>query len=203
MESNSSPATSRSSISIVVAGAYTERRIACLSVDSLVADVDVVLAALGVERVAFCALGDAALLACHFAAIAPTRVASIVFVQSGESAANRRLLSLPHITAQCRSTGPWCVVWRSGRQAQLCGARFRRARRSGPGGPAPVGATAGDHVVVVDSETGGGAGSLLTRLRRRTDQPGCCAILIKYLATGDIHADRCQVRHGHLASSGN
>ena len=79
-------------------GGLSERRIACLSVDSLVADVDVVLAALGVERVAFCALGDAALLACHFAAIAPTRVASIVFVQSGESAANRRLLSLRHIT---------------------------------------------------------------------------------------------------------
>jgi DNA-binding CsgD family transcriptional regulator len=42
-------------------------------------------------------MGPAGLIACHFAAQRPARVASVVFIQSGESEANRRVLSLRHV----------------------------------------------------------------------------------------------------------
>jgi DNA-binding CsgD family transcriptional regulator len=42
-------------------------------------------------------MGPAGLIACDFAARAPARVSSVVFIESGESEANRRVLNLRHV----------------------------------------------------------------------------------------------------------
>ena len=67
-----------------------------LSLDTFIDDLQSVLTCLGIERVALCALGDAALIACHFALRVPDRVTSMVFIAAGESKTNRRVLSLRH-----------------------------------------------------------------------------------------------------------
>ncbi len=74
----------------------SERFVKSLSLDTFIEDVQGVLACLGIERVALCALGDAALIACHFALRLPARVTSMVFIAAGESKTNRRLLGLRH-----------------------------------------------------------------------------------------------------------
>jgi DNA-binding CsgD family transcriptional regulator/pimeloyl-ACP methyl ester carboxylesterase len=75
----------------------SERRIAELSLESFADDIDSVLAELQVHRVGLCAMGPAGLIACYFAARAPARVSSVVFIGSGESEANRRVLNLRHV----------------------------------------------------------------------------------------------------------
>jgi pimeloyl-ACP methyl ester carboxylesterase len=76
----------------------SERRIGGLSLESFAEDIDAVLAELQLHRVGLCAMGPAGLIACHFATHAPARVSSIVFIESGESEANRRLLNLRHVS---------------------------------------------------------------------------------------------------------
>jgi len=84
----------------------SERRIAKLSLESFSEDIDSVLAQLQLHRVGLCAMGPAGLIACDFAARVPARVSSVVFIQSGESEANRRVLNLrhmnPNVEAQLR-----------------------------------------------------------------------------------------------------
>ena len=74
----------------------SERLVKSLSLHTFKEDVQSVLTSLGIERVALCALGDAPLIACHFALQLPARVTSIVFIAAGESETNRRVLSLRH-----------------------------------------------------------------------------------------------------------
>jgi DNA-binding CsgD family transcriptional regulator/pimeloyl-ACP methyl ester carboxylesterase len=74
----------------------SDRPVKSLSLQRFTADVHGVLACLGIQRVALCALGDAALIACYFASQLPAMVASIVFIAAGESETNRRVLSLRH-----------------------------------------------------------------------------------------------------------
>ena len=84
----------------------SERRIAELSLESFAEDIDSVLAELQLHRVGLCAMGPAGLIACDFAARAPARVSSVVFIESGESEANRRVPNLrhanPNVEAQAR-----------------------------------------------------------------------------------------------------
>lgn len=88
-----------------------------LSLDALSAALDAVLARAGVTSVGLCAMGAAGLTACHFAGRWPGRVNGVVFIGSGDSEANRRLLHVrqasPHVEAQLR--GAW-----------LCGIGDRR-----------------------------------------------------------------------------
>jgi DNA-binding CsgD family transcriptional regulator/pimeloyl-ACP methyl ester carboxylesterase len=78
----------------------SERRIGALSLATFAADLDAVLAALGMERVALLAIGSATVVACHIAATSPDRVSSLVSIEGGASEANRRVLSLRHIDLQ-------------------------------------------------------------------------------------------------------
>ena len=84
----------------------SERRISRLSLETFAEDLDAVLAALRLERVALVAIGPATVLACHIAARSPNHVASLVFIEGGASEANRRVLSLrhvnPHVEARMR-----------------------------------------------------------------------------------------------------
>ncbi len=84
----------------------SERRIGGLSLDTFTADLDAVLAALDLERVALLAIGPATLIAYHVAATSPHRVASLVSIEGAASEANRRVLSLrhvnPHVEANMR-----------------------------------------------------------------------------------------------------
>jgi DNA-binding CsgD family transcriptional regulator/pimeloyl-ACP methyl ester carboxylesterase len=75
----------------------SDRRIAELSLESFAEDLDSVLAELQLHRVGLCAMGPAGLIACYFADRAPARVSSVVFIASGESEANRRVLNLRHV----------------------------------------------------------------------------------------------------------
>jgi DNA-binding CsgD family transcriptional regulator/pimeloyl-ACP methyl ester carboxylesterase len=75
----------------------SERCISGLSLETFAEDLDAVLAALRLERVALIAIGPATVVACHVAARSPTHVASLVFIEGGASEANRRVLSLRHI----------------------------------------------------------------------------------------------------------
>jgi DNA-binding CsgD family transcriptional regulator/pimeloyl-ACP methyl ester carboxylesterase len=75
----------------------SERRISRLSLDTFAEDLDAVLAALRVERVALVAIGPATVVACHIAARSTNQVASLVFIEGGASEANRRVLNLRHV----------------------------------------------------------------------------------------------------------
>lgn len=77
----------------------SERRIAGLSLEAFANDLDAVLARLRLDRVALFAMGPATLVACHYAARTPDRVASLVFIEGGESEVNRRILSLRKVSA--------------------------------------------------------------------------------------------------------
>jgi DNA-binding CsgD family transcriptional regulator/pimeloyl-ACP methyl ester carboxylesterase len=72
----------------------SKRQVDSLSLDCFRSDIEAVLAALRIERVAICAMGPSAPTACHFAIRAPDRVSRMVFVHAGTSEANRRLLAL-------------------------------------------------------------------------------------------------------------
>jgi DNA-binding CsgD family transcriptional regulator/pimeloyl-ACP methyl ester carboxylesterase len=74
----------------------SERPVKSLSLDTFTDDLQSVLEYLGIDRVALCALGDAALMAGQFAMRLPARVTSMVFIAAGESETNRRVLSLRH-----------------------------------------------------------------------------------------------------------
>ena len=78
----------------------SERRIGALSLATFAADLDAVLAALGMERVALLAIGPATVVACHIAETSPDWVSSLVSIEGGASEANRRVLSLRHIDLQ-------------------------------------------------------------------------------------------------------
>jgi DNA-binding CsgD family transcriptional regulator/pimeloyl-ACP methyl ester carboxylesterase len=84
----------------------SERRIDSLSLECFTRDIEAVLAALGMDRVAIVAMGPSAPIALQFANAAADRVTSIVFIQAGESEANKRLLSLravnPEVEARLR-----------------------------------------------------------------------------------------------------
>jgi DNA-binding CsgD family transcriptional regulator/pimeloyl-ACP methyl ester carboxylesterase len=75
----------------------SERRISGLSLETFAEDLDAVLAALRLERVALLAIGPATVVACHVAARSPGRAASLVFIEGGASEANRQVLSLRHV----------------------------------------------------------------------------------------------------------
>jgi DNA-binding CsgD family transcriptional regulator/pimeloyl-ACP methyl ester carboxylesterase len=74
----------------------SEQPMSSISLDTLCEDLRAVVDSLQTERVGLCALGDAALIACHFASLWPARSLSAVFVGAGESEMNRRVLSLRH-----------------------------------------------------------------------------------------------------------
>jgi len=76
----------------------SERGVPGLSLELFAQDIEAVLAALQVERVALCAMGAASLVACQFAAGRPNRVSGVVFVLGGESEANRRVLNLRRLS---------------------------------------------------------------------------------------------------------
>jgi DNA-binding CsgD family transcriptional regulator/pimeloyl-ACP methyl ester carboxylesterase len=84
----------------------SERRIGFLSLDTFAADLDAVLRALGLDRVALVAIGPMMVVACHIAATSPDQVSSLISIEGGESEANRRVLSLrhvnPHVEAHVR-----------------------------------------------------------------------------------------------------
>ena len=79
--------------------ASTERHI---SLDSFGDDLEAVLDALRIETACLCAMGPAALPACHYAARAPDRVAAIAFVQGGESQRTAKCSSYAAITPGSR-----------------------------------------------------------------------------------------------------
>ena len=78
----------------------SERRIASLSLDTFAEDLDAVLRALGLDRVALVAIGPMMVVACHVAARSPDRVSSLLSIAGGESEAIRRVLSLRHVSPQ-------------------------------------------------------------------------------------------------------
>lgn len=84
----------------------SERRVDSLSLELFGRDIEAVLAALHMERVAIVAMGPSAPTAFQFAKQTPGRVTSIVLLQAGESEANRRLLGLravsPEVEARLR-----------------------------------------------------------------------------------------------------
>jgi DNA-binding CsgD family transcriptional regulator/pimeloyl-ACP methyl ester carboxylesterase len=86
----------------------SERDVRGVSLESFAEDLDAVISALHLDRVALFAMGPAGLVACHFAARAPNRVSCLVFIESGESETNRRLLRLrdvsPQVEAQARGS---------------------------------------------------------------------------------------------------
>src|SRR5580704_17117852 len=55
----------------------SDRSVKSLSLERSADDVQEVLACLGIQRVALCALGDAALIACYLASQLPARIASM------------------------------------------------------------------------------------------------------------------------------
>jgi DNA-binding CsgD family transcriptional regulator/pimeloyl-ACP methyl ester carboxylesterase len=72
----------------------SERDGVSVSLGAFGEDIDAVLDALGIQSTCLCAMGPAALTACHYAARNPQRVAAITFIQGGESAANLQVLAL-------------------------------------------------------------------------------------------------------------
>jgi DNA-binding CsgD family transcriptional regulator/pimeloyl-ACP methyl ester carboxylesterase len=74
----------------------SERSVASLSLETFAEDLRAVLACLEIDRVALCAMGDAALVACHIASLWPARVSSMAFIGAGESETNRRVLNIRH-----------------------------------------------------------------------------------------------------------
>lgn len=78
----------------------SERRIASLSLDTFAEDVETVMQALGLPRVALVAIGPMTVVACHIAAKSPDRVCSLISIEGGESEAIRRVLSLRHVNPQ-------------------------------------------------------------------------------------------------------
>jgi DNA-binding CsgD family transcriptional regulator/pimeloyl-ACP methyl ester carboxylesterase len=78
----------------------SERRVAALSLDTFAEDLDAVLRALGLHRVALVAIGPMMVVACHIAARSPDLVSSLLSIEGGESEAIRRVLSLRHVSAQ-------------------------------------------------------------------------------------------------------
>lgn len=74
----------------------SDRHIVGLSLEAFADDIEAVLLELGLSRVGLCAMGSGGLVACDFAARRPACVSSVVFVGSGESEANRRVLNLRH-----------------------------------------------------------------------------------------------------------
>lgn len=74
----------------------SEGPVSSLSLDMFTEDLGAVIACLQIDRFALCAMGDAALIACHFASLWPERVSSIAFIAAGESETNHRLLNLRH-----------------------------------------------------------------------------------------------------------
>jgi DNA-binding CsgD family transcriptional regulator/pimeloyl-ACP methyl ester carboxylesterase len=78
----------------------SERRIASLSLDTFAEDLDAVLRALGLHRVALVAIGSMMVVACHIAARSPDRVSSLLSIEGGESETIRRVLSLRHVSPQ-------------------------------------------------------------------------------------------------------
>lgn len=77
-----------------------------ISLASLSGGLDAVRQSAGIEHMGLCAMGAAGLIACHFAVHYARRVTRLVFIASGESDANRRLLHLrrttPNVEAQLR-----------------------------------------------------------------------------------------------------
>jgi pimeloyl-ACP methyl ester carboxylesterase len=61
----------------------SERRIGHLSLDTFVEDLDAVLRALDLDRVALVAVGPAMVVACHLAATSPDRVSSLISIEGG------------------------------------------------------------------------------------------------------------------------
>lgn len=66
----------------------------CVSLDAFAADLDAVLGAVGADKVCLCAMGPAAIVACHYASATPHRVTAIAFIQGGESSVNVEMLKL-------------------------------------------------------------------------------------------------------------
>jgi DNA-binding CsgD family transcriptional regulator/pimeloyl-ACP methyl ester carboxylesterase len=81
----------------------SERRITRLSLDTFAEDLDAVLRALGLDRVALVAVGPMMVVACHIAAMSPDRVSSLVSIEGGESEVNRRVLGLRHVNPKVES----------------------------------------------------------------------------------------------------
>jgi DNA-binding CsgD family transcriptional regulator/pimeloyl-ACP methyl ester carboxylesterase len=69
-----------------------------LSLGTFVEDLDAVLTTLRLDRVALVAIGPATLIACHVAATSPGRVSCLISIEGGTSEANRRVLSLRHVS---------------------------------------------------------------------------------------------------------
>jgi len=74
----------------------SEGPVSSLSLDMFAEDLGAVMARLQINRVSLCAMGDAALIACHFASLWPERLSNIAFIAAGESESNHRLLNLRH-----------------------------------------------------------------------------------------------------------
>lgn len=77
-----------------------------LSLASLSKALEAVRQRVGIERLALCAMGAAGLIACDYSARHQQRVTKLVFIATGESAANRQLLHLrkgsPEVEAELR-----------------------------------------------------------------------------------------------------
>lgn len=65
-----------------------------LSWSDLALDIDAVLQAQAIDRVALCTMGPAMMTACAFASSVPHRISSIVAISAGESKVNRDVLRL-------------------------------------------------------------------------------------------------------------
>lgn len=74
----------------------SECSISSLSLHMFAEDLKAVLGCLQIDRVALCSMGDAALIACQFAAMCPQRVSSMAFIAAGASETNHRVLNLRH-----------------------------------------------------------------------------------------------------------
>lgn len=85
----------------------SEQAVFSLSLDTFVEDLRAILAYLRIERISLCALGDAELIAGHFASRWPDQVSRLVFIGMGGSEVNRRVLSLRHVnpTLEARLRG--------------------------------------------------------------------------------------------------
>lgn len=75
----------------------SEQAVSSLSLDTFAEDLRALLACLRIESISMCALGDAGLIAGHFASQHPEHVSRLVFISAGESEMNRRVLSLRHV----------------------------------------------------------------------------------------------------------
>src|SRR5688500_9621737 len=78
----------------------SERRITALSLETFAEDLEAVLRALGLHRVALVAIGPMMVVACHIAAKSPALVSSLLSIEGGASEAIRRVLSLRHVSPQ-------------------------------------------------------------------------------------------------------